>query len=118
MLFLLDTNAVSDLMAEHPRLDARLAAIATGDSAAIVTVVRGEVLFGIERLPAGARRSRLEAKAMKILAGLPCFAIEPAAADIYARSKAACRHKGLALDENDLWIASAAIAMGATLVTR
>ena len=31
MLFLLDTNAFSDLMREHPQLDARLAALASSD---------------------------------------------------------------------------------------
>jgi predicted nucleic acid-binding protein len=55
MLFLLDTNAFSDLMREHPQLDARLSALTPTDRVIICAVVRGEILYGIERLPPGKR---------------------------------------------------------------
>lgn len=66
MLFLLDTNAFSDLMREHPQLDARLATIASTDRVIICPVVRGEIRYGIERLPQGKRRQELETKAAKL----------------------------------------------------
>ena len=40
------------------------------------------------------------------------------AADVYAQIKIAREQQGLRLDENDLWIAATASALGATLVTR
>jgi tRNA(fMet)-specific endonuclease VapC len=40
------------------------------------------------------------------------------AGDHYANVKLARQKQGLALDENDLWIAATALAVGATLVSR
>jgi predicted nucleic acid-binding protein len=51
MNFLFDTTAFSDLMREHPGLDAHLATISpTDDRIVICSVVRGEILYGIGRL--------------------------------------------------------------------
>ena len=60
----------------------------------------------------------LEQQAIKVLPRLPCLAIPEAAADLYASTKLSCQRKGVVLDENDLWIAATALALGATLVTR
>ena len=118
MLFLLDTNAVSDAMKEHPRIKARLAALDPADGAITCTVVVGEILFGIERLPAGKRREELHEKALRVLALLPCEPVAEAAAGHYSAVKRVCRPQSGALDDNDLWIAATALALGATLVTR
>jgi len=56
VIFLLDTSAFSDLMREHPKLDARLATTTPADRVVICSVVRGEIQYGIQRLPQGARR--------------------------------------------------------------
>lgn len=118
MLYLLDTNAVSDLMAEDRTIVSRSAAHRPTDSVAICTIVRGEILFGVERLPSGKRRADLLAKATRVLSDLHCHTIPEAVADTYARLKQICRSAGLSLDENDLWIASTAISLNATLDTR
>jgi predicted nucleic acid-binding protein len=118
MLFLLDTNAFSDLMREHPQLDARLASISPIDRVVICSVVRGEIRYGIERLPQGKRRQELAAKAAKLFAVLPCEPVLENAGDHYAMIKLARQQKGLTLDENDLWIAATALALGAVLITR
>jgi predicted nucleic acid-binding protein len=68
MIFLLDTNAFSDLMREHPQLDARLASVSSTDRVVICSVVRGEIRYGIERLPMSKRRQELETKAAKLFA--------------------------------------------------
>jgi predicted nucleic acid-binding protein len=47
-----------------------------------------------------------------------CEPIPERAADFYATVKLARQQSGLALDENDLWVASTALALNATLVTR
>ena len=51
MMFLLDTNAFSDLMRKHLKLDARMSSLAPADRVVICTVVRGEIRYGIEQLP-------------------------------------------------------------------
>lgn len=118
MLFLLDTNAFSDLMRENPRTDAHLASVAPTDRVVICSVVRGEIRYGIERLPQGKRRQELEAKAAKLFTVLPCEPVPEAAGDYYARVKLTRQQKGLALDENDLWIAATALTLGAVLISR
>jgi len=110
VLFLLDTTAFSDLMREHPKLDAQLARVALTDRVVICSVVRGEIRYGIERLSPSQRRQELDVKAAKLFAILPCEAVPAAAGDSYARLKVTRQQKGLTLDENDLWIAATALA--------
>jgi predicted nucleic acid-binding protein len=85
---------------------------------AICSVVRGEVRYGIERLPQGKTRQELETKALKLFAILPCEPVPEAAGDHYARVKLSLERKGLALDENDIWIAATALALGSVLISR
>jgi predicted nucleic acid-binding protein len=118
VIFLLDTTAFSDLMREDASTQRTLASLAPDDRVAICSVVRGEVRYGIERLPLGKRREALETKASRLFTAILCEPVPPAAGDHYGRIKADIRHKGLALDENDLWIAASASAIGATLVSR
>lgn len=118
MVVLLDSNAVSDLMRKHPRIEARLAALGPDDTVITCAIVRGEILYGIERLPEGRRRSDIAKQAETLFESISCEPIPPTAGDAYARIKHAQQQKGLALDENDLWIAATASAIGATLVTR
>lgn len=117
MVFLFDTNAVSALMREDPRIASWISGTQPVDRMITCSIVRGEILFGVQRLPEGQRRAALEAKAQKVLAALPCEPIPPAAGDHYATVKVAQQRLGLSLDENDLWIAGTALAMGATLVS-
>ena len=118
MLFLLDTNAVSDYMQEHAKIDARLRAIAAQDSAVICPVVRGEILLGIDLLPAGKRKDGLLLRAAKILPAFACVSVPESAGDYYARVKYQAPKDGFTLGKNDLWIATTAISWGASLVTR
>lgn len=118
MVFLLDTNAFSDLMREHPKIDAHLASLTPADRAVICSVVRGEIRYGIERLPQSKRQQELETKAANLFAVLPCESVPEAAGDHYARIKLTRQQKGLTLDENDLWIAATALALGAVLISR
>ncbi len=99
-------------------MDAHLASISPMDQVVICPVVRGEIRYGIERLPQGKRRQDLEVKAAKLFAILPCESVLEAAGDHYARIKLTRQQKGLTLDENDLWIAATALALGAVLISR
>jgi len=95
-----------------------LGSVAGDDRVATCTIVRGEILFGIGRLAEGRRRSAFEEKAQGLFEIVPCEPIPARAADLYATIKLARRRRGLALDENDLWIAATASALDATLVSR
>ena len=81
------------------------------------TIVKGEILFGIQRLPIGRRRQVLENQAINLFEGLPCLAVPKEAADYYARMKNYAEQHGTPLSENDLWIAATTMALDATLVT-
>lgn len=118
MNYLLDTSAFSDLMREHARYVDRLAKLAPDEHIAICTIVRGEIAYGLARMPDGQRRRDLQAKAGQLLGAVPCEPVPPAAGDHYARVKLGREKAGLALDENDLWIAACALAYETTLVTR
>ena len=118
MVYLLDTNAISALMRADVRMASWLSSIGADDRVVICTIARGEILFGLERLAPGRRRTELEGKAGKLFAALPCEPIPPAAGDRYASVKISQQRRGLPLDENDLWIAATALAMEATLVSR
>ena len=105
-------------MREHPKMDAHLASASPAERVLICSIVRGEIRYGIERLPQGRRRQELEAKATKLFAILPCQPVPEAAGDHYATVKLTRERRGLALDENDLWIAATALALGAVLISR
>jgi tRNA(fMet)-specific endonuclease VapC len=55
---------------------------------------------------------------MPLFAVISCEPLPEAAGDHSARIKLIRQQKGLVLDENDLWIAATALALGAVLVTR
>jgi tRNA(fMet)-specific endonuclease VapC len=118
MVFMLDTTAFSDLMREHPSAQTRLAALSANDRVSLCPIVRGEILHGLARLPAGQRREDLETKAAKLFTSISCEPLSESVANHYGEIKLTRQKKGLALDENDLWIAASARDAGATLITR
>ncbi|NOT01107.1 MAG: PIN domain-containing protein [Phycisphaerales bacterium] len=81
---MLDMCAFSDLMREHPAMDRRLAARSPNDRVLICSIVRGEVLYGLHRLPDGRRRQRLAAKASALFREFSCAPVPEGAADRYA----------------------------------
>jgi predicted nucleic acid-binding protein len=118
VIYLLDTNAVSEWMRGGRRIGEWIAGLAPGDRVITCTIVRGEVLFGIARLPAGRRRTELEGEGRECFAALPREPIPERAGDSYAALKLVRQKRGLTIDENDLWVAATALALGATLVSR
>jgi predicted nucleic acid-binding protein len=111
-----DTNAVSDLMNDHPQVKARIA----GYSGTLRTsvVVWGEIRYGLDRLPPGKRRTDLEARAQRLVIALPAEPITLAVSQRYGSLKAALQGQGWNLGDNDLWIAATALVLRAVLVTR
>jgi tRNA(fMet)-specific endonuclease VapC len=95
-----------------------MAGLEPGDREVTCTIVRGEVLFGIARLPPCRRRTEVEDTGRQFLASVRCEPVPERAGDFYAAVKLTRQQRGLTLDENDLWVAATALALGATLVTR
>jgi predicted nucleic acid-binding protein len=87
MIFLLDSTTFSDLMRKEPRVEAQLAALDPTDKVVICTTVRGEILYGLERLPLGRRRDALAKQAAPLFATILCDAVPEAAGDAYAKIK-------------------------------
>jgi tRNA(fMet)-specific endonuclease VapC len=116
--YLLDTTIFSDVMREHAKVEARITTLSSTGRVFICSIVRGEVLYGLERMPKGRKRRALEAKAAGLFVVLPCEPVPEAAGDHYGRIKREAERKGTRLDENDLWIAATALALDAILVTR
>ena len=110
MIYILDTNAISDLIRGAPAIEKWLAGLDTNDRVVTCAIARGEILFGIARLAPGKHRTELELTAGQILSAIPCEPIPDRAADFYASVKLNRQQRGLALDENDLWIAATALA--------
>lgn len=114
-VYLLDTNTVSAVMADHPKVKARL----SQQPGRIVTcaIVRGEIRYGLERLPAGKRRADLEAKAHTVFAALAVEPVTQFAGDTYGTIRRSVELKGYNLSDNDLWIAATALSLGAIVVS-
>lgn len=117
MTFLLDTNAISELMREDAIVEHWMAGLDVQDRIVTCPIVRGEILFGISRLPEGKRRAELEQTAHQFLDTFHCEPVPEGAGDVYAAVKLSRYCRGLAPDENDLWVAATALALGATLVS-
>lgn len=117
MIYLLDTNAFSDVVREHPQVRARLAKVAS-EPVITCSIVRGEVIYGISRLAAGKRRRDIEVRSAQLFSETRCEPVPAPAGDEYARLKLHCESQGRRVEDNDLWIAATAIVLGATLVTR
>ena len=103
-------------MRDIPKVKGRLNSLAESDYLFTCPIVKGEILFGVARLPAGKRRRDLEQKANELFAQIPCDPIPENVGDTYAQIKIAAQQQGTSLDECDLWIAATALALDAILV--
>jgi predicted nucleic acid-binding protein len=115
---LLDTNAVSAAMAGRDELDRYLGRMKPEVRLLTSVIVEGEIRFGLARVPPGKRKRRLTNALEKVLEAL--YEILPTTRDVasrYATLKADLWGAGTPIDENDLWIAAAAVTHGLVLLT-
>ena len=104
-------------MKDTPEVKRRLDSLTESDYPFTCPIVKGEILFGIVRLPDGKRRQDLQQKANELFAAVPCDPIPEDVGDAYAQIKVAAQQQGTPLDECDLWIAATALTLDAVLVT-
>jgi len=120
--FLLDTNVVSEPTKPRPNhgLLAWLASVEE-ESVFISTVTISELRYGVERLPRGARRTRLDTWLQNdLLLRLEgrVLPVDIEVADGCGRIIARAESLGHSLEARDAFIAATAQAHGLTLVTR
>jgi tRNA(fMet)-specific endonuclease VapC len=116
VIYLLDTNAVSELMKGNEAFVGRLASHAPADIT-IPQPVIGEIAYGIERLPRSKRRTALQSRFDLICSEIPRAEWTDAVSHTYGRIKAALERRGVRIEDFDAAIAAHALAIDATLIT-
>jgi len=120
-MIILDTNVLSELMRLSPS-DAVVEWFTEQalDEIRTTAVSRAEILYGIEILPAGKRRSEISGAAESVFRVLPepMLPFDAAAAAAFGKIAASRRKRGRPIDFMDAQIAAIALVYGATLATR
>jgi tRNA(fMet)-specific endonuclease VapC len=113
MSYLLDTNIISELVAEpQGKLAARVAAV--GEANVITSiVVSAELEFGVRKKGS----PELAKKVANIMRRIYVAPLAPPADESYAAVRFDLERRGRPIGPNDMLIAAHAIALGATLVT-
>ena len=121
-MILLDTNVVSELMKPAPAESvARWTADQPAASLYTTSITQAEILHGILLLPAGKRRTALEAAAEAMFNedfGGRILPFGAEAARPYARIAAERRRADRPISQFDAQIAAIALTAGATVATR
>lgn len=112
-LYLLDTNAVSNLVDEPEGVIARRIAQVGAQNVATSIIVNGEIEFGLELK----QSKRLTAQVKQVLSVLPILSFEEPADQRYGSLRAYLKTQGRLIGPNDMLIAAHALALDATLVT-
>lgn len=111
-MYLLDTNAVSDLVRQPDGPISQGYARARNDVVTSI-IVSAEILFGLEKRPS----TRLTRQVELVLSQLTVLPFSAEADRAYARIRASLQARGTPIGSVDLFIAAHAVALGATLVT-
>jgi tRNA(fMet)-specific endonuclease VapC len=115
--FLLDSNAVSELMRPFPNPGVLRKGREHQDEMGIATVVWHELLFGCERLPPSRKRSAIESYLFGTVRSLPILPYDRAAAEWHASERARLVAAGRTPSFADGQIAAIAKANDLVLVT-
>jgi toxin FitB len=121
-MILLDTNVVSELMrpVANPAV-LRWLSKYSADELYCNAIVVAEILYGVELLPDGKRKSELLAGAerlFKVVLGGRILPFDEQAAQVFSRIAAGRRSRGRPIAELDAQIAAIAHVHGAALATR
>lgn len=111
--YMLDTNAVSQMVRRPDSAFAQRVAALEPDSVAISVIVAAELRYGAERRGSSRLTRQLEA----VLSTIDVLPLQEPADRHYGAIRSDLERIGLPIGRNDLLIAAHARAVGATLVT-
>jgi hypothetical protein len=120
-VIVVDTNVVSELMKPRPSSVVQAWALDRGrDELRITAITVAEILYGIERLPKGKRRTALRQTAVDVFSRFAddILAFDAAAATIYAQIVERRDRLGAPISGYDAQIAAICRTHGASLATR
>jgi len=116
---LLDTNVLSEPMRQQPDAAVMAQLEEGGHRLHTASVVIHELRYGVQRLPRGRRRARLDSYVQTVLAsGLTVLAYDTTAALWHGEQRASLETRGLKPPFADGQIAAIAATQGLVLVTR
>ena len=118
MIYLVDANVLSE--ATKPSPDQKVLAWLRVNEAdlAVDPIILGEIRFGIERMPPGRRRKRIELWFAEGVESLVCLPIDATTGLRWAQLLAKLRASGNAMPFKDSLIAATALAHGLIVATR
>ncbi len=121
-MIVLDTNVLSEALKPSPdQTVLRWLAEQDGLSVYITAITQAEILYGIEMLPAGKKRSRLHAAVVQLFADefhSRILSFDSESALVYSKIVAKRAQLGRPISQFDALIASVCQARNATLATR
>ena len=118
MTYLVDANVLSEATKHLPEPKVLEWLRENEDELAVDPIIVGEIRFGIEQMPLGGRKERLERWFAEIVADLVCLPIEADTGIRWARLLATLRKTGKAMPLKDSLIAATALTYDLIIATR
>ena len=111
---ILDTNAASKLLDEHPP-EALLRKLSPSPLHQLPVIVIGEIRYGLQL---SRKRAEIETKLHLLIEISHVLAIDEATSEFYAEIRADLHRRGSPIPTNDLWIAALAKQHNLPVVTK
>lgn len=116
-IYLLDTNIISEFSKERPNQNVIALYEARKNFCAISAITWQELIYGLERMPDGKRKTYIEECLVEYKEEFEIIPYDDFAAGICGHLSGKCSKEGKSLPYYDTQIAATAIANGMVLVT-
>ena len=116
-IYLLDTNIISEFSKERPNQNVIALYEARKNFCAISAITWQELIYGLERMPYGKRKTYIEECLVEYKEEFEIIPYDDFAAGICGQLSGKCSKEGRSLPYCDTQIAATAIANGMVLVT-